>query len=284
MKHLRYKIEAALIKGIMGFFRLLPAGTASTIGGTIGRKIGPRLAASRKAKRNLSLSLPDLSPPQVEDAVRSMWENLGRVMAEYPHLAELAQTQTEIVGRENLTPLLEGKGPAILFAGHLANWEMAATSLQTLGIQVDLIYRAPNNPDVDIILQRCRSLDGTLRTYPKSRSGMRQVVEALKQGRNIGILIDQKYNEGLPAQFFGRVAMTSPAFAQLARKFKCPLIPVRVERLGGANFRISVLPPLDVTNLSDEDAIAAAHTILEGWIRERPGEWLWLHRRWREKG
>jgi KDO2-lipid IV(A) lauroyltransferase len=282
MKSLRYKLESLLVKILLGVFRMISPSAASNIGGAIGKMVGPRLAASRKAKRNIALALPDLSYHEIQDTVRDMWENLGRVMAEYPHLAKIARDNTQIIGKENLASLLEGKGPAILFAGHFANWEMAATSLETLGIQVDLIYRAPNNPEVDEILQRCRSLDGTLRTYPKSRSGMRQVVEALKQGRNIGILIDQKYNEGIPAQFFGRTAMTSPAFAQLARKFKCPLIPVRVERLDGVRFRVSVLPPLDVTNLSDEEAIAAAHKVLEGWIRERPGEWLWLHRRWRE--
>ena len=106
------------------------------------------------------------------------------------------------------------------------------------------------------------------------------MVETLRDGGALGILIDQKYNEGLAIPFFGRPAMTSPAFVQMAQKTNCPLIPVRGERLPGAHFRVTIYPPLNITEQGVEDAIAQAHMLLEEWISERPGQWLWLHRRW----
>ncbi len=112
------------------------------------------------------------------------------------------------------------------------------------------------------------------------------MVESLKEGRYLGMLIDQKYNEGLPVSFFGREAMSSPAFVQLAQKFDCPLIPGRIERLGGAHFRVTAFAPMKIFEADGkprqaEDVMEEAHRLLEAWIMERPEQWLWLHRRWR---
>ena len=209
--------------------------------------------------------------------ITGMWDNLGRVFAEYPHLETIAKDHVEFVGMEHVTQ----KNPAVLIAGHIANWEMAATSFYVRGIPIDLIYRAPNNPGVDTMLKKWRSLNGKINTYPKSKAGMRQVVAALSKGNNLGILIDQKYNPGLPAAFFGQTAMTSPAFVQLAQKYRCPLYPVRVERIAGCQFRVTCHAPLDADQ-PVETVIAKAHQLLEQWISERPEQWIWLHRRWKE--
>lgn len=122
-----------------------------------------------------------------------------------------------------------------------------------------------------------------IKTYPKSSKGMRDVFAALKNKRHIGILIDQKYNQGLAMPFFGRTAMTSPAFVQLAQKFNCPLHPARVERLKGANFHITVFPKMEIEGREVEDVIKETHMMLETWITERPEQWLWLHNRWKNK-
>lgn len=281
MKKFRYLVEGALVRSMIFIFRMMSPARASSVGGAILRFIGPKLSASRKARRHILQSL-DVSPSEADKIVVGMWENLGRAFAEYPHLPELYQNHAEVVGAEHLKPIADGDGPAVFFSGHLANWEMAGPSLKKYGIDVDLIYRAPNNPYVDGILQECRSMGGELRTYPKSSQGMRQVMMALKEGRRIGILIDQKYNQGVEADFFGRTAMTSTAFIQLAKKFKCPLVPVRVERVDGISFRITIHPPMDLSK-DEETLLREAHDLLESWIIERPEEWLWLHKRWREK-
>lgn len=281
MKRLRYLIEAALVRSLIFSFGLMPVEMASNTGGAIAAFIGPRLSASRKAKRHVMSSL-HVSETDADKIVRGMWDNLGRVFAEYPHLPTIYQHHIEVVGEDIAQDLAQGYGPILFFSGHLANWEIAAPSMRRFGIDVDLIYRPPNNPYVETILQRCRSMDGTLKTYPKSSAGMRQVMGALKNDRRIGILIDQKYNQGVEAQFFGQPAMTSPAFIQLAQKFNCPLIPVRVERVKGPNFRVTIYPSLQLSN-PVESLIDDAHRLLEDWIREHPEQWLWLHRRWKTK-
>lgn len=277
MKRVRYACEAVLVACLLALFKALSAPVASHLGGWIGRSIGPRLAVNRRALKHLQASLPGKSDQEYRTIITGMWDNLGRVFAEYPHLETIATHHVEFVGMENVTQ----KDPAVLIAGHLANWEMAATSFYVRGIPIDLIYRAPNNPGVDTMLKKWRSLKGKINTYPKSKAGMRQVVGALSKGNNLGILIDQKYNPGLPAEFFGRTAMTSPAFVQLAQKYRCPLYPVRVERLEGCRFRVTCYPALDATQ-PVESVIVTAHHLLEQWISARPAQWIWLHRRWKE--
>lgn len=277
MKRMRYILEAAGIFVLFGVFRLLPAPAASAFGGWIGRTIGPLLGASKKARRHIEKSLPGRDPAPI---IRDMWNNLGRTMAEYPHLKTLIERHTEIHGY-----LPEGHRQFIFFSGHLANWEMSATGMMHFfGIAPHLIYRAPNNPYVQNMLDRSRSLNGEITTIPKSSQGARDMVRALKKGESLGILIDQKYNEGIEADFFEQPAMTSPAFVQLAQKFDLPLIPVRPERVNGCQFRITIYPPIPVKDRPAEDVVAEAHRLLENWIDERPGQWLWLHRRWKGKG
>jgi KDO2-lipid IV(A) lauroyltransferase len=145
------------------------------------------------------------------------------------------------------------------------------------------IYRAPNNPFSDKLLKWARSMGGKLKTIPKSKTGTRQLVKALQEGAHIGMLIDQKYNEGIEADFMGRPAMTSPVYAQLAQKFDIPLIPLRIERTEGPNFRVTVFPPLETRNKNIEEIIDESHKLLGNWIKEKPEQWLWLHRRWDSK-
>ncbi len=276
MKKIRYFLEATPIHFLVLLFKFLPVQTASDLGGFIGRTIGPRLAASRKAIKHVETSLPGTDAHNI---VKGMWDNLGRTIAEYPHLKTIVEQHTEVHGY-----LPEGVKQFVFFSGHLANWEMSATGMMHFfGITPQLIYRAPNNPYLQNILDECRSLQGTISTIPKSSKGARNMMRALQNGESLGILIDQKYNEGIAADFFGQPAMTSPAFVQLAQKFDLPLIPVRPERIKGCQFRITVYPPFETKGRTLDDVVSDAHTLLEQWITERPDQWLWLHRRWNSR-
>ena len=279
MKNIRYILEALALGIFLIISKILPVEWASNMGGWIGHTIGPRLAASRKARTNVELALPDLNSEEVDKIISGMWENLGRVMMEYPHLKKIARDRTEIIGGDILKQYL-GK-PVVLISAHLANWEVIPTStyLQQQ-VKVSSVYRAPNNPIVDKLLNYSRSLGGRLGTIPKSKTGARNLVQELQNNHNVGILIDQKFNEGVPADFFGRPAMTSPVFVKLAQKFNCPLIPIYIERLPHTRFRVMFMEPLDIKEKTVDESIAMAHGILEDWIREKPQHWLWLHRRW----
>jgi Kdo2-lipid IVA lauroyltransferase/acyltransferase len=284
MKRARYILEAILLCVLMTIFRLMPAQTASNAGGWVGRAVGPRLAASRKALRNIERALPGLSPAEQQDTLRQMWDNLGRVMAEYPHLETLARDHTEVIGMEHLHEALASGHGAILVSAHLGNWEIggAAFSLQ-IDTPIGVGYRAPNNPWAGRWLLRARSLNGRIKTYSKSRAGGRQMIESLKKGDVLGLLVDQKYNEGLEIPFFGLPATINPFFAQVALKYGAPILPAFCERLGGARFRLTLLAPLDTHEKSVEQICAESNALIERQIRARPGQWLWLHRRWKDE-
>lgn len=283
MKNIRYMIEAILIGIAFLFFKIMPVTWASATGGWIGRTVGPRLGASRKALTNLEKAMPEMDQAQREKTIRGMWDNLGRVIAEYPHLKKIIRTRTEIIGDEYIREL-DVEKPCVFMGGHFANWELYAFYFNYISnISVNAVYRAPNNPYVGKILEFCRKTGKMGGYLPKSMAGTKAIVKTMKDSGRLAILIDQKYNQGIPVAFFGRPAMTSGAFAQLAEKFNAPIIPVRVERLKGCRFRLSLYPPFYTEGRSEADIILQAHGFLEDWIRQRPEQWLWLHRRWDSK-
>jgi KDO2-lipid IV(A) lauroyltransferase len=158
---------------------------------------------------------------------------------------------------------------------------MAATQR---GLGVAEIYRAANNPFVDNLIAQFRSPIGS-ELVPKGALGARRAIAALKEGRHIAMLVDQKMNDGIAVPFFGREAMTAPAAAQLALRFNGAIVPARVERTRGAHFRIVFSPPVALSRSGDRHADVRAimtrvNAEMESWIRERPEMWLWLHRRW----
>lgn len=281
MKRLRYALEGAMAASLFGMFSMLPVSAASAIGGALGRIIGPLLAVNRKAVRHLNLALPAI---ETQKTLREMWDNLGRVMAEYPHLATIANHHVTIRGAENLP---SPDCPAIFIGAHLANWEVCgAAAFLRHNIPIELTYRAPNNPWTARLLNRARSLGGTLKTHPKTAESGRAMIAALKSGKALGILIDQKYNEGLETTFFGHAAMTNPIFASLAQKYDAALIPIQIIRTKGCNFEVIVHPRIPThtpegTPRPIPSIIAQAQELLESWITAHPGQWIWLHRRWR---
>jgi len=291
MKKIRYAFEAVFLYLIFAIFKYLPAKTASNIGGWIGRVIGPRLAASRKAHKHILMAMPEISNERANEIVRGMWENLGRVIAEYPHLEKISRYYTTFENEERLLSLLEKEDqPLIFIGGHLSNWEINSIALLTHhNRSVDATYRAPNNPWVARLLDHARTLGGRLKAYPKSTESGRKIMQALKQGHALGILIDQKYNEGINVPFFNLPAMTNPVAVLLCQRYRCPLVPVKnIRGKDGCSFRIITYPPLDLFNEDGsprpaEDVIKEAHALLEAWIREHPEQWLWLHHRWKNE-
>jgi Kdo2-lipid IVA lauroyltransferase/acyltransferase len=282
-----YRLEAWGAHLAMALFAALPIDRASALGAAVGRWIGPRLGVSKRARLNLRAALPELSEAKIEAIVRGMWDNLGRVAGEYPHLRAIKVFEPggriETRGLENLDRALAAKRSAILFSGHLANWEIAALAGGQYGLDVAQIYRAANNPLVDRLIARLRGDQGEL--IPKGAVASRRAVAALRRGGHLSLLADQKLNDGIAVEFFGRPAMTAPALALFALHYDCDVLPVRIERLRGVRFRLTVYPPLAKPDSGERAADTAAlmgavNRTLESWIRERPEQWFWVHRRW----
>ena len=272
---------------LFGAFAALPLDCASALGGATGRLIGPFLGISERAWRNIRCAFPGSSESEIAGITRGMWDNLGRVTAEYPHLRKIRVFEpggrVETLGFEYIDQAVAAGRRMIIFSGHLANWEIGMLAAVQYGISVSQIYRAANNPLVDRMITRFRGDAGEL--IPKGAGGACEAIATLRRGAHVTMLADQKMNDGIPVPFFGRPAMTAPALAALALRFDCDVLPARVERLGGAHFQLTVFPPLALRRSGNSHADEAAlmtqvNAILESWIRDRPEQWLWVHRRW----
>jgi KDO2-lipid IV(A) lauroyltransferase len=281
-------IEVALLIVAAAFFAALPVEWASTLGGRIGRTIGPRLRLSRRALRNLARALPENGVAENRRILHAMWENLGRSIAEYPHLARICAPQSrrvEVVNGDALARLARNHVPHVLFGGHLGNWEIGPTIVHgVLGPSVLSVYRAANNPYVERLMRRILR---SRHVVPKGAAGSREILRHLRQGGHLAMLVDQKQNDGIDVPFFGHAAMTAPAVARLGLRFNCALVPIRTERLEGARFRLTVLPEIKLVSTGDTAAdvlaiMTGVNAMIEAWVRARPEHWLWIHRRWPE--
>jgi KDO2-lipid IV(A) lauroyltransferase len=288
---LRHRLQAAALGRVFRILRLLEPAAASNLGGYVARKVGPWLPVTRVADANLRIALPELDPAARRRVIRGMWDNLGRTAAELPHLSALDET-TEGPGWEysddtELRALRERGGPALLFSGHLANWEIGLPVAASLRLSVAWFYRAASNPLADRLIQALRrdAMGAEVPMFAKGTEGARAALGHLRCGGLLGMLVDQKFNEGIAVPFFGRAAMTTTALAQFALRVRCPVIPIHPVRLGPARFRIICEPPLMLPDTGDRQAdvhtlTSAMNATLERWIREQPECWLWLHRRW----
>ena len=285
----------ALTIGILRTARYFDPIKTANLFGRIARSIGPMMREQEIGRANLTAAFPEKSPAEIEAILAGVWDNLGRVGAEFAHLdhiwehdpARPGDSRIEIEKRsyELFTQLrLDGK-PALIFAGHLANWELPALAAVAHGLNAAILYRRPSIASADRIIQDMRAVKmGTL--IPAGRDAPLKLAEALKNGLHVGMLVDQYLTNGVEVTFFGRKTRANPMLARLLRQIECPIHGVRVIRLPGHRFRAElseeVKPVRDATGQIDiEGTMQAVTSVIEGWIREYPDQWLWLHRRWR---
>ncbi len=308
----RYLLEAALVYGVMGLMRLIPLPVASAVGGFAGRTLGPLLPVNKRARRNIALALPDASPEEQRRILRGMWDNLGRVVGESVHIRRLWDPtlneaihevglerlfaaratgeditvkgkRIEIRGVQNFIDFVAAEGPLIIFTAHMGNWELLPVGASRFGVFTSVVFRTPNNPYVARLVERLRQ--GMVALLPKGFEGAAAAGRVMREGGRLGLLIDQKQNRGIPIDFFGRPAMTGTTLAKLALRFDCPVHGAWIQRLGGRRFAVTVTAPLAVEKTGDEEEdirrlMTAVNATVEGWVRDRPDQWLWLHRRW----
>lgn len=289
-RYVRYPLEGALAWLFFGFFRLLPAPVASDVGGWVGRTIGSVLPVNRRAIRNIDLAMPGTSDAEKARIIRGMWDNLGRVFAEYPHIERFTgkkgPSRVEVIGVENAECISDEAGGGIIFSLHLSSWEIPALSMEVAGVPYVQVYRPANNPIVDRMIIRARRLPQD-RIMPKGTAAARKSLEVLKRGGRIGMAVDQKLNAGMSVPFFDHEAMTPTAVAQLALRFERPAIPIVLVRVDGSRFRLTIYPAIESPRTDDRHAdiremMIRINQFLEERIREHPEQWLWLHRRWPE--
>jgi Kdo2-lipid IVA lauroyltransferase/acyltransferase len=264
--------------------------------GRITRLIGPALREQRIARANLTAAFPEKSREEIEGILASVWENLGRFGAEFAHIDHIWDYNEEKpnpVGRIEIPPRthalfhqlrLDGK-PALIFASHLANWELPALAAVAHGLDAAILYRRPNSAAADRAIQQMREVKmGTL--IPAGRDAPFRLAEALQKGQHVAMLVDQYLTGGVEVTFFGRKTKANPILARLLRQIECPVHGVRIIRLPGNRFRAELteeIPPVRHSdgNIDIQGTTQKITGVVEGWVREHPEQWLWLHRRWR---
>jgi KDO2-lipid IV(A) lauroyltransferase len=273
------------------FLRALSPVSASNAGGTIARAVGPFISASKTADRNLKAVMPELDAAARRRIIAGAWENLGRTVGELAHIGTFRETESgpgyAVTGWEHVDKVKAAGGPCLFFTGHMGNWEILPPAAFDHGTEIAFMYRAASNPIVDAMILRLReeAFGRKVTMFAKGAAGAQAAYRHVAKGGYLGMLIDQKLDNGISAPFFGRPAMTAPALATFALKLNCPVIPVLVRRTAPARLQLEIEPPLTpvITGNRDADILALTTTtnaILERWIRAKPESWLWLHRRW----
>ncbi len=259
------------------------------------RRVGPWLPEHRIGRANLTAAFPQWPPAEVERVLGSVWENLGRLGGEFIHLdhlwpvglaqQDLSRIEFSEESKQLFIRLRDDGKPALLFAAHLANWELPALAAASFGLDSAVLFRPPNIPDVRRLVLEVRS-SRMGRLIPTTLDAPVKIAEAMAEGAHAGMLVDQYYTRGVDVTFFGRRTKANPLIARLARLIDCPIHGTRVIRLPGNRFRLELTEAIDpVRDAQGQIDIAATMqiitSIIEGWIREYPDQWLWLHRRWR---
>jgi Kdo2-lipid IVA lauroyltransferase/acyltransferase len=272
-----------------------PDKTASFFG-RASRFIGRRLREDRIGRENLKAAFPEKSPEEIEKILDGVWDNLGRIGAEFAHLDHIwdydpdhpeRKSRVEFTQRtkELFDQIRDDSKPALIFACHLGNWELPALAAVAHGLDAAILFRRPNSDAADRAIERIRQVKmGTL--IPAGRGAPLRLAQALQDGQHVAMLVDQYLTNGVEVTFFGRKTKANPMLARLRRQVDCPIHGTRIVRLPGNRFRAElseeVKPAFDASGQIDvQGTMQAITNVVEGWVREYPEQWLWLHRRWR---
>lgn len=293
LKTVEYWLTARVVIVILSLLRRLSPDRALTLAERIARRAGPWVGRHRLAVDNLKKAYPEKSESEIEAIASDMWANMARLAVEYVFLDKLfdfdpeAETpgRVEVSGVEIFRRIRDEKGkPHIFFTGHLGNFEFLPIAAATFEMQTTSLFRPPNNPYVaDYILETRRSAMGGL--VPSQAGAAMQLARVLDDGGNVGLLVDQKFRRGVPTFFFGRKCKTNPLLPKLVRQYECDVYPARCIRLPGGRYRLELQEKIALPRNEQGVIDIAASTqmmndIVEGWVREDPGQWMWFHKRW----
>jgi KDO2-lipid IV(A) lauroyltransferase len=283
---LLWHFEAWLYDFARFLARRFPIDTVSDFGGWLVRKLGPLTNNHRVAETNLRIVFPNAPDSEIARLLDAQWDEFGRWLSEFLILDRIAAEpeRVEVDGLERLTALTGGH-PAVLISGHFSNFEIMALAIMRAGVECQVTYRATNNPYFNDRIVTGRQAYGVKLFAPKGTSGARELFRALTRGESIALLNDQKFNGGIAAPFFGRIAHTAPGPSTYALRYGVPIQPMSVQRTGKARFKVIVHEPIRLEDTGDRDAdiVTAVHRInafMEARVLARPTEWFWVHKRW----
>ena len=285
MRKFFYLIEFILIK--LFFFILIIIGykNGSNLGDFIGRLFGPIFRSKKLIENNLEQS-GIVEKKNYNKIIRKIYGNYGRILAEYPFLKAFRNNKLnkfiEIDGLENLNKIKREKRRAVFISGHFNNFELMALQIEKAGINLCAIYRPLNNVFLNKTMEKIRENFICKNQIKKGRSGTRQIIENIKKGNSVALMIDQRVREGIKINFFGKPASTTTIPAQLIKKYKCDLVPIYIERRKNNYFKMFVSEPIKIgNNKSIKEITEHLNKILEKMILKNVDQWIWTHDRWK---
>ncbi len=286
MKKIIYFIEFVTIKLFFIICKLLGYRFSSNLGFYIGKTFGNFFRKKISIIQNLKKSkvLIDNSENKFANNVLG---NYGRILAEYPFLKDFRNNNLsnyiKIEGIENLEKIKKNNKAVVFISGHFNNFELMAMQIEKSGINLATIYRPLNNIFLNKSMEHIRTNYICKNQIKKGRSGTRHILENLKKGNSIALMIDQRVTEGIRINFFGHLASTTTIPSQIIKKYKCDLVPIYIERTKKHYFKMYVSQPIVInSDKSNEEISIHLNKILEKMILKNPDQWIWTHDRWKK--
>ena len=291
MKIIKYFFEFISIISLFCIFKIIGLKNASNLGSVLGKTFGPLFRQKNIIKKNIKIGLGNVDEKKEEEIINGMWSNIGRTFAEYIFLKDFKFNKTnfnhiKINGTNYLDQIKKSNEPVIFYSGHFANFELMAMELDKSGVKTAAIYRPLNNFFLNPLMEYLRMKYICPTQIPKGRKGMREIINRIKDGYSVALMMDQRVSEGRKVPFFNVPALTTTIPAQLALKYDCKLVPISLERKEGANFEMTVHEPYNIekTGNDEEDTkniTLKINKIIEKMIIKNPKQWIWSHNRWK---
>ena len=286
MKYLNYFIQFILTIFCFILFKILGPSLSSRLSGKIFEKIGPFFRSKTIIHSNIRRAYPNIEIKQITNIANLMWNNYGRVFAEFMFMHEFRSGKLsqniEIVGQNILENIKSNNKQVIFISGHFSNFELMAMHLEKSGINLCAIYRPLNNIFLNMFMERIRKKYICKEQIKKGISGVRDIVKFYKKNYSTALMIDQRVSEGIKVNFFKHKALTTTIPAQLVKKYKMPIVPVFIERFENIKFKITVQKPIYFSDdASIENITSKLNEVLEKMIISKPEQWIWSHNRWK---
>ena len=286
MRKIKYFLQFIIIILFFFIFKILGIKLASFLSGKIFQIVGPLFRSKELIDSNIKIAFPKIDERDLKKISTSMWNNYGRVFAEYMFIKKFRNGELNkniiLEGEEILQDIKINKKKVVFISGHFSNFELMAMQIEKIGIKVAAIYRPLNNIFLNQIMEKIRKNYICKYQIKKGIGGIKELVKLNNDGFSTALMIDQRISEGIKSNFFNRKAFTTTIPAQLIKKYKIPVVPIFIERFDNVKFKITVVKPINFdVNKSVEDITDHLNKILENFIKEKPDYWIWSHNRWK---
>ena len=286
MINIKYFLQFIIIVFLFLIFKISGIRFSSFLGGKLFQIIGPAFRSKEIINNNIKRAFPDLNSKEINKIKSSMWNNYGRVFAEYIYMKNFRHgnlsKNISIEGEDILTNIKKQNQKVIFISGHFSNFELMAMQIDKLDLKIGAIYRPLNNIFLNKIMERIRRKYICKNQIKKGIGGLKELIKLNNEGYSTALMIDQRVSQGIKSNFFNEEAFTTTIPAQLVKKFNIPVVPIFIERYEGIKFKMKIFKPV---HFSVEDSIenitADLNKILEKMILNNPNNWIWSHNRWK---